>query len=129
MAGLKEYRVKGLPDPVSHYTDAVKAGNTVYMSGLASVDAKGAVIAKGDPAGQARQTFRNLGLVLDAVGATPNDVVKVTLYLTNVEHRLLINPVRKEFFGDHRPASTLVEISRLAYDDLLIEVDAIAVTE
>jgi enamine deaminase RidA (YjgF/YER057c/UK114 family) len=71
--------------------------------------------------------FRNLAAVLDAGGASVADVVKVTVFLTNVDDRPLINPVRQGVFGATRPASTLVEVSRLAIPGAKIEVEAVAV--
>jgi 2-iminobutanoate/2-iminopropanoate deaminase len=65
--------------------------------------------------------------VLSAAGAAPGDVAKVTVFLTDVDDRARINPVRQAFFGDARPASTLVEISRLAVPGAMIEVEAVAV--
>jgi 2-iminobutanoate/2-iminopropanoate deaminase len=120
-------RVPGLPEPMSHYTDAVRAGDTIYISGLVGVDADGNVVGDGDVVEQTRQIFRNLRLVLDAAGAAPSDVVKVTIFMRDVTQRPAINPVRQEFFGSHRPASTLVEVSRLVRDDLVLEVEATAV--
>ncbi len=76
---------------------------------------------------QTRQILRNLRLVLEAAGGGPRDVVKLTIFMRDVAQRPLINPVRQEFFGDHRPASTLVEVSRLVRDDLLLEIEAVAV--
>jgi enamine deaminase RidA (YjgF/YER057c/UK114 family) len=64
--------------------------------------------------------------VLAAAGATPADVVKVTVYLLDIDDRPAINPVRQEFFGSARPASTLVEVSRLAVPGALLEIEAIA---
>jgi 2-iminobutanoate/2-iminopropanoate deaminase len=121
----RELRVEGLAEPISHYTDAVVAGDTLYISGIVPVDAGGGVVGD-DVAAQARQVFANMGLVLAAAGATPADVVKVTVYLLDVDDRPLINPVRQEFFGSARPASTLVEVSRLAVPGALLEIEAIA---
>ena len=126
MADREEIRAPGLAEPFSHYTDAVRVGDLVFVSGCVSVDETGAVVGAGDVVAQARQVFRNLGLVLQAAGATFADVAKVTLYLTDVDARARINPVRQEFFGDARPASTLVEVSALVLPELLIEVEAIA---
>jgi 2-iminobutanoate/2-iminopropanoate deaminase len=121
----RELRVEGLAEPISHYTDAVVAGDTLYISGIVPVDADGGVVGD-DVAAQARQVFANMKLVLAAAGATPADVVKVTVYLLDVDDRPLINPVRQEFFGSARPASTLVEVSRLAVPGALLEIEAIA---
>jgi 2-iminobutanoate/2-iminopropanoate deaminase len=124
---LKGIRAEGLSEPVSHYTDAVLAGKTLYISGCVAFDAGGNLIGRGDVVAQARQVLANIGRVLAAAGATPADVARVTVYLRDVDDRPKINPLRQEFFGEHRPASTLVEVSALVHPDLLIEIDAVAV--
>ena len=127
MTDRQEYRVAGLAEPFSHYTDAVRAGNLLFVSGCVSVDAEGNVVGVGDVVAQARQVFANIRLCLAAAGATFADVVKVTTFLTDIADRARINPVRQEFFGDARPASTLVEVSALVLPEFLIEVEAVAV--
>ncbi len=120
-----EYRVEGLAEPLSHYTDAVKAGGLLFLSGIVPVDEQGKVVGE-DAAAQARQVFRNMELVLKAAGCGFEDVVRVTHYLLDVDDRPAINPVRKEFFGEARPASTLVEVSALAVPGALLEIEAVA---
>ena len=127
MSRREEYRVAGLPEPISHYTDAVRAGDLLFVSGIVPVDEAGALVGEGDVVEQARQVFRNLGAVLAAAGAGFDDVVKVTVYLTDVDDRTKINPVRQEIFGDTRPASTLFEVSRLAVPGAKIEIDLVAI--
>jgi len=122
----KEYRVHGQAEPISHYTDAVEANGLLFVSGIVPVDADGRVIGEEDVVEQARQVFRNMGEVLAAAGAGFADVVKVTVFLTDVHDRARINPVRQEVFGEARPASTLVEISRLAIPGAKIEVECVA---
>jgi 2-iminobutanoate/2-iminopropanoate deaminase len=122
----EEIRVPGQAQPISHYTDAVRAGELLFVSGIVPVDAAGALVGGDDVVEQARQVFRNLAAVLAAAGAGPADVVKVTVFLTDVDERPQINPVRVEFFGETRPASTLVEVSRLAVPGARIEVEAVA---
>ena len=90
-------------------------------------DDGGALVGGDDVTAQARQVFANMGRVLAAAGAGFRDVVKVTIFLTDVDDRPAINPVRQEIFGSARPASTLVEISRLAIPGAKIEVEAVAV--
>jgi reactive intermediate/imine deaminase len=121
----EEYRVEGLAEPLSHYTDAVKAGGLLFLSGIVPVDEQGNLVG-GDAAEQARQVFRNMQLVLEAAGCGFEDVVRVTHYLLNVDDRPAINPVRKEFFGEAKPASTLVEVSALAVPGALLEIEAVA---
>ncbi len=126
MAHVRTLRVKGLMEPISHFSDAVVAGRTLYVSGLVATNEAGEVVGAGDVLEQTRQIFRNLERILDEAGATPADVAKVTIFMRDVAQRSLINPIRQEFFGQHRPASTLVEISRLVRDELLLEIEAVA---
>jgi len=113
---------------ISHYAHAVRAdGPLLFVSGIVPVDERGDLVGGDDVAEQARAVFRNLGSVLAAGGASFADVVKVSVFLTDVDDRPLINPVRQEVFGAARPASTLVEVSGLAIPGAKIEVEAIAV--
>ncbi len=120
-------RARGLAEPISHYTDAVRAGNTVYISGQGAIDEQGRVVGGSDITAQTRRVLENMRLVLAAAGASFDDIVKVTVYLKNVDDRAKVNEVRKEYFGNTRPASTLIEISRFAIDGMLIEIEAVAV--
>ena len=122
-------RAEGLSVPISHYSDAVRAGNTIYVSGQASLDANGNLVGPSDVVAQTRQTLENMKTVLAAAGATLDDVVKVTVYLANRDDRPKVNEVRKEYFKANRPASTLIEISRFAIEGMLIEIEAIAVVK
>jgi reactive intermediate/imine deaminase len=126
VSARQEYRVAGQPEPISHYTDAVRAGDLLFVSGCVPVDGDGRLVGGDNVAAQARQVFVNIGSVLAAAGASFADVVKVTVYLTDVGDRTPINPVRQEVFGASRPASTLVEVSRLAVPGAKVEVDAVA---
>ena len=110
----QEFDADGMPAPISHYADAVRAGDLLFVSGCVPVDADGKLVGGDDVVAQARKVFENVGRVLAAAGAGPADVVKVTVFLTDVDDRPLINAVRQEWFGETRPASTLVEVSRLA---------------
>lgn len=122
----REFTVDGLAPPISHYCDAVQWGNLLFIAGIPPTDASGKVVGGDDVAEQARQVFRNMKLVLDAAGASFADVLKVTVYLLDVNDRTKINPVRKEYFGAARPASTLIGISELAIPGMKIEIEAVA---
>ena len=126
MSGREEFRVPGQAEPISHYTDAVRAGDLLFVSGCVPVDGDGKLVGGDDAAAQARQVLANVGSVLAAAGATFADVVKVTVYLTDIGDRTRINPVRREVFGETRPASTLVEVGALAIPGARVEIDAIA---
>jgi 2-iminobutanoate/2-iminopropanoate deaminase len=123
----EEFRVEGQAEPISHYTHAVRGGDLLFVSGCVPVDGDGALVGGDDVVAQARQVFANVGDTLAAAGAGPADVVKVTVFLTDIDDRPSINPVRQEFFGAARPASTLVEVSRLAVPGAKLEVEAVAV--
>jgi 2-iminobutanoate/2-iminopropanoate deaminase len=124
----EEIRAEGQPEPLSHYTDAVRTeGPLLFVSGVVPVDEAGQLVGGDDVVTQTRQVFANLGAVLAAGGARFGDVVKVTVFLTDIGDRAQINPVRQEVFGEARPASTLVEISALAVPGAKIEVEAVAV--
>jgi len=125
MPNREELWVDELGDPISHYTHGVRFGDLVFVSGCVGIDADGNIAA--DVATQARQALQNIRRVLAEAGASLADVCKVTVYLTDIDDRPKINPVREELFGDARPASTLVEISRLARPDAKVEIEAIAV--
>jgi 2-iminobutanoate/2-iminopropanoate deaminase len=127
VAAREEIRVAGQAEPISHYTDAVRVGDLLFVSGCVPVDEEGRLVGGDDVVAQARRTFVNVGAVLEAGGSSFADVAKVTVFLTDVDDRTKINPVRQEFFGEARPASTLVEVSRLAIPGAKIEVEAVAV--
>jgi 2-iminobutanoate/2-iminopropanoate deaminase len=122
----EEMRVPGLPEPLSHYTDAVRFGDLLFVSGCAPLDSEGKLVADGDVTAQTRKVLENLGLALRYAGADFGDVLKVTVYLTDIACRAEANVVRQEFFGDALPASTLVEVSALAIPGMLIEIEAVA---
>jgi 2-iminobutanoate/2-iminopropanoate deaminase len=115
-----------LSEPLSHYTDAVRGGDTLYISGMLATDCAGSIIGKGDTVLQTEQVFKNIQSVLEYAGTTFANVVKVVVYVRDIQDRRAIDPVRQKFFGEHRPASTMVEIRALAHEDALIEIEAVA---
>jgi enamine deaminase RidA (YjgF/YER057c/UK114 family) len=125
VSAREDVRVPGRPE-LSHSADAVRAGGYVFVAGILPVDASGALVGGDDVVSQARFVFGELGRILAAASCSPGDVLKVTVFLTDVDDRPRINPVRRELFGAARPASTLVEVSGLAVPGAKIEVDAIA---
>ena len=113
--------------PSGIFSQGVKVGNLVFISGQIAKNAKGEVVGKGDIRAQTKQCIENLKAVLEAGGATLGNVVKVTVYITDMEHLKAIHEVRAEYFQEHYPASTLVEVSRLTNQDCMIEIEAIAI--
>jgi 2-iminobutanoate/2-iminopropanoate deaminase len=121
-----EIRLPGAAEPLSHYTDAVRFGDLLFISGIAAIAADGSVVAPGDVVAQTEFILHTMGAILTTAGASFADVLKVTVYLTDVEDRTKINPVRQKYFGSAKPASTLVEISKLVLPGLLVEIEAVA---
>ena len=122
----EEIRVESLAEPMSHFTDAVRAGGFLHVSGVIAVDGEGNLVGADDVVAQTRQVLENMRAILEAGGCRFEDVVKVTIFLTDIDERPLINPLRQEVFGSARPASTLVEVSRLVLPEARVEIECVA---
>ena len=108
----------------------VRGGRTLYISGQVAMDASGNVVGSGDFTAQVKQVFANLKARLDEAGASFNDVVKLSFYLLDSTNLQTVRDVRDAYVNrEHPPASTLVVVKQLFRPELLIEVDAIAVTK
>jgi reactive intermediate/imine deaminase len=114
------------PSGYTHVVEAV-GGRTLYVSGQVALDGTGAVVGKGDLKAQTRQVFENLKAALKASGATLDDVVKITVFVTDMSQIQTVREVRDAYFTRNPPASTAVEVSRLVRPELMIEIDAVAV--
>jgi enamine deaminase RidA (YjgF/YER057c/UK114 family) len=115
------------PTGYTHVVEVV-AGRPVYISGQVALDSTGSLVGPGDIHAQARQVFDNLRAALQAVEATFDQVVKLNYYVVDATQMPVIREVRDEYLSPERtPASTAVEVRRLVRDDLLIEVEAVAV--
>ena len=122
----EEIKIETLGPAISHYTDAVRFGDLLFISGLVAWDQEGKVVGKGDVVAQTEKIFDSMGQILSHGGCSFANVLTVTVFLKNIADREKINTVRERIFGDIRPASTQVEISKLVYPDLLIEINAVA---
>ncbi|MDE2572453.1 MAG: RidA family protein [bacterium] len=111
------------------FSSAIEAppGRTVYISGLTARNTSGEVVGEGDITAQTEQVMQNLKAALDAAGATFADIVKVTVFIRNMEDFPKIHAVRRKYFTKPYPASSMVEVSRLVDRRQLIEIEAIAV--
>ena len=118
--------VKGVHEPVG-YSHAVKVGNTIYLAGKTGRDEQRKVVEGGFGA-QAVKALENIKLTLEAAGASLKDVVKLTVYLRNIDDVSKLQEITARFFNPPMPANTLVEISRL-FPEVLVEIDAVAVTD
>lgn len=113
------------PAAVGHYAQARVAGGFVFTSGQIAIDPKTGAVIEGDVKDQTRQCLENLGAVLAAAGCRPEDVVKATIFVKDMSHFQDVNTVYAEFFGDHEPARSCVEVARLP-KDVLVEIEGIA---
>lgn len=118
----------GLSTPTG-YTHVVSArgGRTIYVSGQVAFDAAGQLVGRGDLKAQTAQVFANLAVALKAAGATFNDVVKTNYYMLDASEVQVVRDIRAQYFIKDLPASTLVQVPRLANPDFLIEIEVIAV--
>lgn len=121
---IERHMVPGQAQPYSHYCHVVRADRHVWVSGAVGVAADGA-IPEGTVA-QFRLALAGVDACLRHAGAGPQHVVKVTIFMTDIAERGAINPLRVEYFGTHRPASTLVEVSALVDPRLTVEIEAVA---
>jgi 2-iminobutanoate/2-iminopropanoate deaminase len=125
MTDIQRLMVKGQLPPVSHYCHVVRAGNLIWVSGAIGVAADGSV--PDDVAVQTELALASIDACLTAAGASAMHVVKVNVYLTDINDRAKVNPPRQRYFGEHRPASTLVGVTELVLPGAKVEIEATAV--
>lgn len=121
---IERYMVSGELEPVSHYCHVVKAGGFVWLSGMVGMKADGTI-----PEGTVEQfeiALKTIDTCLREAGGKPSQIVKVQIFMTDISERSSINPIRIEYFGDHKPASTLVEVSALVDPRMRVEIEAVA---
>jgi len=118
-----------MKDQRPRYTLGWRVGNTIYVAGQLPYDKDGNLVGRGDIKAQTRRIFENIRKIVEAGGGKMDDIVKITVFVTDVRYREPYGEVRSEFFGPNPPASTLVQISNLAIPDALIEIEAIAALE
>ena len=121
---IQRHLLAGQHPPVSHYCHVVRADRHVWVSGSVGLRADGSVPES--TVDQFRICLDSVDACLKQAGAGPRHVVKVTIFMTDISERPLINPLRIDYFGEHRPASTLVEVSRLVDPRLKVEIEAVA---
>ena len=114
-------------EPIGAYSQAIRAGELLFISGQVALGDDGEVIGVGEMEVQAAAVFAGLGNVLAAAGAGPQDLAQLTIYVTDMKQRAAVSQARREFVREPHPASSLVGVAELAHPDLLVEVDAIAV--
>lgn len=113
------------PAAIGPYSQAIMAGGFMFASGQIPLDPKTMQVVEGGVEAQVRQVLTNVEAVLKAAGLTKESVVKTTMFLKSMEDFEKVNPIYAEFFGDHKPARSTIEVARLP-KDVLVEIECVA---
>jgi len=128
MAQVKRTNPPALSKPTgyTHVVEVTGPGKIVYIAGQIALDKDGKVVGDGDMKAQAEQVFKNLEAALAAAGAKFSDVVKMNTYITDMDKAPAVREVRARYFGETTPASTLVQVAKLARPEFMLEIEVIA---
>ena len=123
---MRFVHTEAAPAPVGPYSQAVRTGQLLFVSGQVGLEPGTSAIAANDVEAQTERALRNVAAVIAAAGGSPQEIVKTTIFLVDMDEFARVNRVYAKFFGEHRPARSTVEVSRLPLD-AKVEIEAVAV--